>query len=116
MFNETTWEPVYGSIHRTTLDGEWTDEELSSNIDDECFKLVPEYKKKYENRAVYDENLFLPPYVAEKIKNESGDLIEIYNKCADAHRNEKMFGIHWFDKWIEEQVRHIMNKNLVGGK
>lgn len=107
--------PMYVSTVRTTLDHEWTHDELASNIDDECIKLVEVYKGKYQNRAVYDKDLLKAPYLAEKIKDESGDLIEVYNKCADAHRNENKFGIYWFDKWIEEQVRRILNNNLVGG-
>lgn len=108
--------PMYGNTPRVTLDGEWTHEELSDNIDDECLKLVPGYAEKYKNRAVYDKNLFLPLYVAEKIKNESADLVDVYNSEYDKHRNEKLFGIYLFDKWIEEQVRCIMNDNLIGGK
>ena len=108
--------PMYGNTPRVTLDGEWTHEELSDNIDDECLKLVPTYEQKYKGRAVYDKNMFSPLYVAERIKNESADLIEVYNKEYDKHRNEKMFGIHWFDRWIEEQVKHIIISNLVGGK
>ena len=107
--------PMYINTTRLTLDNEWSEEELESNIDDECIKLAPIYEAKYRNRAVYDKDLYKPPYLAEKIKDESGDLIEIYNKEYDKHRNEKMFGIHWFDKWIEAQVRRILNGNLVGG-
>ena len=107
--------PMYTGTIRTTLDCEWTHDELASNIDDECIKLIEVYKDKYQNRAVYDKDLLKPAYLAEKIKNESGDLIEVYNKCADAHRNENKFGIYWFDKWIEKQVKRILNSNLVGG-
>lgn len=106
--------PVYGSNPRTTLDGEWTEEELADNIDSECIKLVPVYESKYKNRAVYDSDLLKPIYLAEKIKNESGDLIEIYNKEYDKHRNDKIYGIHWFDEWIKKQIRRIMDNNLVG--
>ena len=107
--------PMYTGTIRTTLDCEWTHDELASNIDDECIKLIEVYKDKYQNRAVYDKDLLKPAYLAEKIKNESDDLIEVYNKCADAHRNENKFGIYWFDKWIEKQVKRILNSNLVGG-
>lgn len=106
---------IYGSVEQLTIDREWTYEELADNIDDECIKLVPDYANKHKFRAVYDENLYKPQYVAEKIKNEN-DLIEVYNKEYDKHRYEDMFGIVWFDKWIESQVRRIMNANLVGGK
>ena len=111
----TDWMPLYSSSPRTTLDGEWTEEELADDIYDECSKLVRVYKTKYRNCAVYDNNLYKPQYLAEKIKSESDDLIEIYNKCADKHRNENAFGIHWFDEWIHEQIKRILNANLVGG-
>ena len=110
------WMSPYDSSPRVTLDGEWTYEELAGDIDDECMKLAPIYKEKHKNRAVYDQNLYKPQYLAEKIKNESDDLIDIYNKCADAHRNEGIFNINWFDEWIEKQVKTIMNANLVGGR
>ena len=103
-----------GNIDRTTLDGEWTEEELAGDVDDECMKLIPQLISRYKNRAMYDTNLLKPPYLAEKIKSEN-DLIEIYNKCADAHRSEKVFGIHWFDQWVAEQIKSILNNNLVGG-
>lgn len=105
---------VYGSSPRVTLDGEWTYEELADDIHDECIKLVGEYQQKYKNRAVYDMDLYKPQYLAEKIKDENGDLIEIYNTCADKHRNENVFNIHWFDEWIHEQIRKILKSNLVG--
>lgn len=113
-FDDNQYSPIYGSTTRTTIDGEWTYEELRDNIDDECIKLAPIYERKYRDRAVYDKNLFKPAYLAEKIRNESDDLIEIYNKEYDKHRNEKIFGIHWFDAWIAKQVQHVMNNNLVG--
>lgn len=106
---------MYGSVERTTLDNEWTEKELSENVDDECIKLLPTYEQKYKNRAMYDTNLLKPPYMAEKIKNEN-DLIEVYNTCYDKHRNERMFGIHWFDEWIEEQINKILKNNLVGSR
>jgi hypothetical protein len=105
---------VYGSSPRTTLDGEWTEEELAGDIYDECTKAVGDYPQKYKNRAVYDSDLFKPQYLAEKIRNENDDLIEIYNKLYDQHRNENKFGIHWFDLWVQKQIRHIMSDNLVG--
>lgn len=108
--------PMYDSNERTTLDGEWTHEELDDNIYDECVKLIPKYEQRHAGRAVYDRDLYLPQFLAEKIKTENGDLIEIYNREADKHRNENKFGICWFDKWIETQVKCIMNANLVGGK
>ena len=69
--------PMYSSSPRTTIDDEWTEEELADNIDDECIKLIDKYKGKYVNKAVYDSNLLKPAYLAEKIKSESEDLIEI---------------------------------------
>ena len=107
--------PIYGSNPRTTIDDEWTEEELADNIDDECIKLLDVYRGKYVNKAVYDSNLLKPAYLAEKIKSESEDPIEIYNSEFDKHRNDGIFGIHLFDRWIERQVRRILNSNLVGG-
>ena len=104
----------YSSAPRTTLDNEWTEEELSGDVYDECVKLLPEYEQKYSNRAVYDKDLFKPAYLAEKITSEN-DLIEVYNKEYDKHRDQNMFGIVWFDKWIASTIRKIMNDNLVGG-
>lgn len=110
----TDWVPMYGSSPRVTLDEEWTEEELADNIYDECVRVLKEYQEKYKGRALYDTNLLKPQYLAEKIRNENDDLIEIYNKLYDQHRNENKFGIYWFDLWIEKQIRHIMTDNLVG--
>ena len=103
-----------GNIERKTLDGEWTISELEDDVDDECLKLVPVLADKYKNRAVYDKDLFKWQYVAEKIKSETDDLIEVYNKEYDRHRDEKLFGIVHFDNWIKKRIERIMNSNLVG--
>lgn len=105
-----------GGEDRVTLDKEWTEEELIDNIYDECTKLLPLLQEEYKNRAVYNTDLYKPQYLAEKIRAESDDLIEIYNKCVDAHRNDNKFGIYWFDQWISKQVTRIITNNLVGGK
>ena len=108
---------MYGSIApRTTLDGEWTEEELAGDIVDECIKLLPEYEKKYAHKAVYNENLYKPEYMAESIKIEAGDLIEVYNREYDRHRNDSKFGIYWYDEWVRQQIKRRMKSNLVGGK
>jgi hypothetical protein len=108
------WIPMYGSNPRTTLDGEWTEDELMDDVDDECAKLVIVYNKRLEGRALYDQTLLIPRVLAEKVRCNN-DLIEVYNKCADAHRDENRFGIHWFDDWVRSEVKKIMNANLVTG-
>ena len=77
----------YRSTPRTTLDNEWTEEELRGDIYDECMKLLPEYEQKYKHKAVYDKDLFKPQYLAEKIISEN-DLVEAYNREYDKHRDQ----------------------------
>lgn len=108
--------PMYaGNSHRLTIDKEWDEEELAGDVSDECIKLVPQLAEKFKDRAMADRDLMKPQYMASKICEEN-DLIEIYNKEYDRHRNEDIFGIHWFDAWVLAEIKKIASSNLVGDK
>lgn len=104
-----------GDEERTTLDDEWTEEELRGDVYDECTKILTKVAPKHNTRAMYDSNLLKVPYLVEDICNEY-DLIEEYNKQYDKHRHENKFGIHYFDDWLRSVINIKLAQNLVGGK
>ena len=104
-----------GDISRVTLDGEWDEDELKGDVYDECMKNLPGMVEKYKGRAVFDKNMWLPQYMASQICDEH-DLIEVYNKEYDRHRNEGKFGIVHFDAWVLAEMKKLVSANLVGGK
>lgn len=111
-----------GNIERTTLDKEWTESELLDEIRDEAFKLLEGNKEnkgwieknKAKDKALYDTDLLLPEYLANKIIDEY-DCIELYNKEVDKHRKdtEKDYGINYFDKLIIKKMTKILKDNIV---
>ncbi|MBO5388661.1 MAG: hypothetical protein J6A59_11070 [Lachnospiraceae bacterium] len=101
-----------GNRQRVTIDREWTEEDLKDEVKDEVFKIVQEWNSKHIGRAVYNTDMLLDAYVAETIINGI-DLIETYNREYDKHKNEKRFGIHYFDEWLKKELVKQLNKNLV---
>ena len=105
---------MHQPVVRTTLDGEWDEDELRGDIYDVCIEVMtPELLKKYQFRALKDINLLKPNYMAEHISNQIDDVIELYNKEYDKHRNEKCFGIKWYDETITSMIKRELKENLV---
>lgn len=111
-----------GNIERTTLDKEWTESELLDEIRDEAIKLLEGSKdnkgwiekNKVKDKALYDADLLLPEYLANKIIDEY-DCIELYNAEVDKHRKdtEKDYGINHFDRLIIKKMTKILKDNIV---
>ena len=105
---------MHQPVVRTTLDGEWDEDELRGDIYDVCIEVMtPKLLKKYQFRALRDTNLLKPNYMAEHILNQIDDVIELYNKEYDKHRNEKCFGIKWYDETITSMIKRELKENLV---
>ena len=104
---------IYEQEERTTLDGEWTEEELTSNIYDVCSEIMPTEIKKYDNRALYDKDLLKRQYMTEHIINIVGDVVELYNREYDKHRDSKKFGIRLFDDAIKQLIKVELKRNMV---
>ena len=105
---------MYQHIERTTLDGEWTEEELKSDIYDVCIETMTEkIIDKYKYRAINNKNLLNHHYMSEHILNQIDDVIEFYNKEYDKHRNENKFGIVWYDDAIKRVIMKSLEENLV---
>lgn len=101
-----------GNRQRITIDHEWTEEDLIGEVKDEVYKYIEAWKDKHKNKAMYNNNLVLDAYMAEEILNDN-DVIEIYNKEYDKRRNEKKFGIVYFDDWLKKEVDKRLRQNLV---
>ena len=72
---------MYQPVERTTLDGEWTEEELKSDIYDVCVEVMTDkVLSQYKYRALRDSNLLKLQYMAEHIADQIDDVIELYNK------------------------------------
>lgn len=105
---------MYQPVVRTTLDGEWDEDELKSDVYDVCTEVMTEATlKKYTNRALKNVKLLLPDYMNETILNSIDDVIELYNTEYDKHRKENKFGIVWYDEAIKKMVLKILKENLV---
>lgn len=106
---------MYGHAEeRTTLDKEWTYEELHENVYDVCMEhMTDKLLGKYVNKALFNADLLKPQYMADKLLNQIEDLIELYNSEYDKHRNEKCFGIVWFDEAIKKMITKELRENLV---
>lgn len=105
---------MHQPVIRTTLDGEWDEEELKSDVYDVCTEVMTEATlKKYTNRALRNTKLLLPDYMNETILNSIDDVIELYNTEYDKHRHENKFGIIWYDEAIKKMVLKILKENLV---
>lgn len=102
----------YGKSERTTLDGEWVEQELISEVSDICLEVLREEKSKYEGRALIDPLLLHDEYLATQIIENIPDIIELYNSEYDKRREEKMFGIHYFDDKIKAEAKRILKNNL----
>lgn len=113
---------AYENTERTTLDKEWTEQELLDEIRDEAIKILEGdsedkgwiEKNKAKYKALYDKDLIKPEYLAEKIIDEH-DCIELYNKEVDKHRNdkEKDYGINHFDRLIRTKMNKLLKDNIV---
>lgn len=124
-FKNKVLEVAYyqGDIERTTIDEEWTESELKDDIYDETRKILhgePGGKSGWLasniGRAVHNSDLLTAEFIVENIC-ERYDLIEVYNRAYDLHRNDKpmKFGIHYFDEVVKKEVLKILKNNLVTG-
>lgn len=109
---------MYGHVERTTLDGEWTEEDLRDDIFDVCAEVMTEkLLKDYEHRALHNRDLLKKQYMADTILNDIEDVIELYNTEVDKHRasfeTEHYFGIHWYDEAIKKMVIKKLKENVV---
>lgn len=108
-----------GDVERTTIDGEWTEEELKDDVWNEAHKLLngtngeKGLTELYSGRALINKELIKVDYLVEYICNKY-DLIEIYNKAYDMHRNDKprLFGIHYFDELARGEIKKVLKDNL----
>jgi hypothetical protein len=109
-----------GNVERTTIDGEWTESELKDDVWDMTDKVLKGTKDKKgwlelnANRAVKDSDLTKTEFITTDICDRY-DLIEVYNRAYDIHRNDKpmLFGIHYFDDLVVAEVNKILKNNLV---
>lgn len=102
----------YDSIERSTLDGEWVEQELLDEVADICLKVIKELKPKYEGRALKDPLLLYDEYLATQVIENISDVVECYNNEYDKRKSEKMFGIHYFDDRIKTEAKNILKNNL----
>lgn len=111
VYNEVA---MYQPTPRTTLDGEWLEDELQSDIYDVCIEVMtPELLKKYEFRALKDTSILKPQSMYERILDIVGDVVQLYNKEYDKHRHEKCDGIKWYDETIAKMIHRELKENLV---
>lgn len=111
-----------GDIERTTLDGEWTEQELKDDLWDEANKFLNGTKESkgwletHKGRAMRDTDLCKVQYLVEDICTRY-DMIEVYNKVVDMHRNDenKLFGIAYFDQIARAEIEKTLKQNLVTG-
>lgn len=104
---------MYQVEERSTLDGEWYEGELEADIYDVCVEVMTEQEmNRYKYRALKDPDLLKPQYMAERI-NSYTDVITLYNTEYDKHRNEKVFGIRWYDNAIKKLIDQELKNNLV---
>ena len=105
----------------STIDGEWTESELKGDIYDEAHMILHGEPGKNTGwlafnlgRAVYDNDLLKEEFIVENIC-ERYDLIEVYNRAYDLHRNDKpmLFGIHYFDELARAEIKKLLKNNLV---
>lgn len=109
-----------GDIERTTLDGEWTEQELKDDLWDEANKFLNGTKESkgwletHKGRAMRDTDLCKVQYLVEDICTRY-DMIEVYNKVVDMHRNDenKLFGIAYFDQIARAEIEKTLKQNLV---
>lgn len=109
-----------GEQERVTIDGEWTESELKDDIYEEACKLLNGTKdnkglaEKYKHRALIDRDLLLPEYITTHIC-DNHDIIEVYNKLVDIHRNDEkiLFGIQYFDEVVRVEVQKVLKENLI---
>ena len=106
-----------GEVERTTIDGEWTEEELKGDIWDEASKLVDDWIEKNKHRALKDDKLTHVEFIVNDICSRY-DIIEVYNRAYDLHRNDKnrMFGIHYYDELVRAEVKKVLDNNLVNNQ
>lgn len=111
-----------GDLERVTLDGEWTESELKDDLWDEANKFLKGTKDfkgwlaTHKGRAMRDPDLCKVEYLVEDICSRY-DLIEVYNKVVDIHRNDekKLFGIVYFDQIAIAEIEKTLKQNLVTG-
>lgn len=104
------------SRQRTILDQQWEEDELIDDIYDVCHEVMTdELLEKYKRRALFDYSLLLVPYMAEEITNSIDDVIELYNKEYDKHRDiaNAENGISFYDNAIKKMILNKLKGNLV---
>jgi len=109
-----------GDQERTTIDGEWTEEELKDDVYSEALKILNGDKQTKgwlelnKGRALKDTNLDKPEFIVTNICDRF-DLVEVYNRAYDIHKNDKprLFGIHYFDELARADVKKVLKENLV---
>lgn len=104
----------YGSETRTTLDGEWEEEELLGELQDTCLDVLKQVRSKYEGRALVDADLLYDEYLSNAVREALGyDLIIAYNSEADRRKDESLFAIHYFYDKVRETAMKILKDNVV---
>ena len=99
---------------RVTIDNEWDEDELRSDIYDVCVEVMtPELLWKYKYRALKDKDLLLPQYMTEYIFNQIDNVVDLYNTEYQKHRAEDSCGIKWYDRAITDMIHKTLERNLV---
>lgn len=120
-FREKVEEVAYyqGDKERVTLDGEWTEEELRGDVEDEVSKLLngtnvtKGWIENHKFCVLKNPDLTHVEFLVNAFCDEN-DLIEVYNTAVDEHRNdsEKLFGIHYFDQKVRAKLVKMLSENL----
>lgn len=100
---------------RLTLDHRLTESELGEYVGDTCMEAVPKWLAANPKKYVKDTTLIFPGVLAQKIVLEN-DLVLVYNKEYDKHRNDGAWGIKWFTDWVHKEAFRILNKNVTSKK
>lgn len=118
-FREKVEEIAYyqGDAERVTLDGEWTEDELKGDVEDEAYKILEGDKGWVESHkfcALRNKDLTHVEFLVNTFCDEN-DLIALYNSAVDEHRNdsETMFGIHYFDQKVHSKLLKMLSENLL---
>ena len=110
-----TYAMYQTDMEEYTLDGEWSEGELSADIYDVCVEVMTEQElKKYQHRALKDSDLLKVQYMAEHI-NSKIDVISVYNTeyAKNNHHNKKVFGINFYDNALKKMILQELRDNLI---
>lgn len=99
---------------RYTIDDEWSEEELKSNVYDVCVEVMTDrLLKKYEHKALYNTNLLNHQYMTDHILNQIGDVVEFYNDKYNSCHGDVIFKIVLFDNAIKSIILNDLRENVV---